>query len=57
MTLYPFEQERLSQRDGAGNSDKSISDSCAQPKPCKAWPTEEQAHEKGEKESRTKFYD
>ena len=40
-------------RDGLTNSDSSISDSLAQPKPCKSRPTEEQAHEKDEEESRT----
>ena len=33
--------------------DRSISDRLAQPKPCSARPTEEQAHEKDEKESRS----
>jgi hypothetical protein len=34
---------------GAGNSDRAISGGLAQPKPCRARPTEEQAHEKDEK--------
>jgi len=40
-------------RGGAKNSDSPLSDNLAQPAPCGARPTEEQAHEKDEKESRT----
>jgi lysophospholipase L1-like esterase len=40
-------------RGGLANSDRAISDSLAQPKPWKTRQTEEQAHEKDEKKSRT----
>jgi hypothetical protein len=47
----PIKRNR-SIRGGAGNSDRSISGSLAQPKPWRAWPREGQAQEKDEKESR-----
>lgn len=43
----------ITYRGGLANSDSAISDSLAQPKPWKTRQTEEQAHEKDEKESRT----
>jgi len=41
-------------RGGAVKLDSPLSDSLAQPKPWKSRRTEEQAHEKDEKESRTR---
>jgi hypothetical protein len=45
----------MNNRGGAGNWDRSISGSLAQPKPCSARPTEEPAHEKDAKEPRTRI--
>lgn len=41
------------QRGGTVNSESPINGSFSQPKPCRIRPTEEQPHEKDEKESRT----
>jgi hypothetical protein len=48
------EKERINfDRPAPGNSDSKISGSPAQPEPYREWQTEGQAHEMGEKESRT----